>query len=335
MRRWLTADAAVCGGAWVRLERNGKVIVPTSVATEPQIDVLLERGRKNGIRVEKITPEELAEIEPEARTNGFALHSPDTAVVDSGGILGTLVSELDNLGVALMRNSEVLTVDEGNRTLHVRSGPIGYGYLVNAAGLPVDRLAHWVGVGEAYQILPFKSIYRRFRPEKAKRFRGSVYPAPDPRVPFLGVHITPVANGETLIGPTAIPAFGRENYGWLRGVRTGEAAQMLGVLTRLVALNRDGFRRMVREEVGRYRRRGFLAATQALAPSIRIEDILPSSEVGLRAQWVRTDTLELVMDFVLEVGESSLHILNAISPAFTSSFRLAELLADEAESRAG
>ena len=316
----------------IRLKRNGKVIVATSTENMAQIDVLLERGRNNGIRVEKITAEELTEIEPEAQTKGFALHSPDTAVVDSTGILSALVSELDDLGVTLLKNSEVIGVEERNRILQVSSGPVGYGYLVNAAGLHADRLAHWMGVGEPYQILPFKGIYKKLRPEKAKKFRGSIYPAPDLRVPFLGVHITPGIHGQTLVGPTAIPAFGRENYGWVRGIRMGEAAQMLGILTRMVALNKNGFRRMVREELGRYSSRGFLSATQSLATSISGDDILPSRKVGLRPQLVRTDTLELVMDFVLETGESSLHVLNAISPAFTSSLRLAQLIVDRAES---
>ena len=315
----------------IPLERNGKVIVATSVESIPQIDVLLERGTKNGIRVEKIT-EELTEIEPEAQTKEFALLSPDTAVVDSGGILSALVSELNDLGVKLLKNSEVIAVKERTRTLQLSHGSLGYGYLVNAAGLHADRLAHRMGVGEHYQILPFKGIYKKLRPEKAKQFRGSIYPAPDLRVPFLGVHITPGIHGQTLVGPTAIPAFGRENYGWINGIRIGEGIHMLGILTNMVALNKNGFRRMVREELGRYSNSGFLAATRSLSKSISKNDILPSKKIGLRAQLVRTDTLELVMDFVLETGDYSLHVLNAISPAFTSSFKLAQLIVDKAES---
>lgn len=316
----------------IPLERNGKVIVATSVESIPQIDVLLERGTKNGIRVEKITEEELTEIEPEAQTKEFALLSPDTAVVDSGGILSALVSELNDLGVKLLKNSEVIAVKERTRTLQLSHGSLGYGYLVNAAGLHADRLAHRMGVGEHYQILPFKGIYKKLRPEKAKQFRGSIYPAPDLRVPFLGVHITPGIHGQTLVGPTAIPAFGRENYGWINGIRIGEGIHMLGILTNMVALNKNGFRRMVREELGRYSNSGFLAATRSLSKSISKNDILPSKKIGLRAQLVRTDTLELVMDFVLETGDYSLHVLNAISPAFTSSFKLAQLIVDKAES---
>tara|TARA_B100001123_G_C15329984_1_gene1030884 strand:- start:1794 stop:3008 length:1215 start_codon:yes stop_codon:yes gene_type:complete len=316
----------------IPLERNGKVIVATSVESIPQIDVLLERGTKNGIRVEKITEKELTEIEPEAQTKEFALLSPDTAVVDSGGILSALVSELNDLGVKLLKNSEVIAVKERTRTLQLSHGSLGYGYLVNAAGLHADRLAHRMGVGEHYQILPFKGIYKKLRPEKAKQFRGSIYPAPDLRVPFLGVHITPGIHGQTLVGPTAIPAFGRENYGWINGIRIGEGIHMLGILTNMLALNKNGFRRMVREELGRYSNSGFLAATRSLSKSISKNDILPSKKIGLRAQLVRTDTLELVMDFVLETGDSSLHVLNAISPAFTSSFKLAQLIVDKAES---
>jgi len=314
----------------IALRNNGKVIVATSPGTEPQIDILLARGRANGVRVEKISPSELRELEPEAVTHGSALHSPDTSVVDSRGVLLELMRDLSLADVPVLLNTEVLEIHPERRLLVTSKGSIGFGYVVNAAGLFADRLAHSAGVGQGYRILPFKGIYRRLSSRAGARFRGSIYPAPDLGIPFLGVHITPGVDGTVYVGPTAIPALGRENYGWLDGIRLGEGTRMLATLAAMAARD-QGFRHMVRDELRRYSTLGFLRAARALAPALVETDLLRSGKVGLRAQLVRSKPPELVMDFVLEEGHRSLHVLNAISPAFTSSFRLAELIEDQVE----
>ncbi|HEX9709976.1 MAG TPA: L-2-hydroxyglutarate oxidase, partial [Candidatus Thermoplasmatota archaeon] len=153
---------------------------------------------------------------------------------------------------------------------------------------------------------------------------------PDVHVPFLGVHITRGVDGTVTLGPTAIPALGRENYGLLDGLEVREAARMALVLTRMFA-GKASFRGLVLSELARYTKKGFLGAARALAPSIRAEDILPSDKVGIRAQLLDRRTMELVMDFVVEKGPRSLHVLNAISPAFTSSLAFAEFVVDQIE----
>ena len=312
----------------IPVRKSGKVIVATSSATVPQIDALLQRARENGIRAERISPEELVRIEPCAATSSYALHSPDTAVIDSRPVLRALEEELKSLGVTVRLDSQVVSVAVKRQVVSTNHDDFSYGFLINAAGLHADRIAHQMGSGRRYSILPFKGLYRRLLEPASRRFRGSIYPAPDPRLPFLGVHITTGVYGDVLMGPTAIPAFGRENYGWVEGIQATEAIRMLGTLSVMLGHNRQGLRRLVLEEARRYRKGAFLRAVQKLAPSISANDIGPITKVGLRAQLVDRHSMSLVMDFVLEQGPASLHVLNAISPAFTSSFALAQMIVD-------
>ncbi|SVB18940.1 uncharacterized protein METZ01_LOCUS171794 [marine metagenome] len=317
----------------IPVRRSGKVIVATSSATVPQIDALLQRARANGIRAERISPEELLRIEPYAATRSYALHSPDTAVIDSRPVLRELEEELKRLGVTVRLDSQVVSVAVNRQVVSTNQKELSYGFLINAAGLHADRIAHQMGSGLRYDILPFKGLYRRLLEPASRRFRGSIYPAPDPSLPFLGVHITTGVYGEVLVGPTAIPAFGRENYRWVEGVHATEAIRMLRTLAVMLGHNRQGLRRLVLEEARRYRKGAFVRAVRKLAPSVSASDIGPITKVGLRAQLVDRHSMSLVMDFVLEEGPASLHVLNAISPAFTSSFALAQMIVDRIQKK--
>jgi L-2-hydroxyglutarate oxidase LhgO len=312
------------------LRTCGKVIVATSEQTAPQIDMLYRRALDNGVRVERISPDELRRIEPEAVTHGVALHSPDTAITDSRSILQSMSEDAATAGVRIERGVLVMQADDQAGVARTTAGPRPYGILVNCAGLHADRIAHDVGVGLEYSILPFRGMYRKLHAEAAARFRGLVYPAPDLRVPFLGVHITPTVHGDVILGPTALPALGRENYGWINGVRPREAVRMGWDLGRMLILNRHGFRRMVAEEAARYTKPGFLKDTRTLAPRLRGQDVTGWSKVGIRAQLINRERMELVMDFVVEKGTRSVHVMNAVSPAFTSALPFAELVADRA-----
>jgi L-2-hydroxyglutarate oxidase LhgO len=292
------------------------------------VDELYRRALANGARAEIVDEKRLREIEPEATTCGKALYSPDTAVIDAKAVLRALHADNNAAGARLVTSSEVREIDAKERIIRTKSLDMGYGYLINAAGLHADRIAKLVGAGARYRILPFKGLYRKLRPEAAARYRGSIYPVPDLGVPFLGVHITRGVSGEVTLGPTAVPAFGRENYSGLDGLDLREAPAMARDLALMMASNRDGFRRMVFEEAGRYRRSAFVSAARALSPSLKAEDIVASDKVGIRAQLFDTREKRLVMDLVVEEGDRSLHVLNAISPAFTGSMAFAELVVD-------
>ena len=318
----------------IACKKDGKVIVAARPDLVPQLEKLLQRSQENGIRAEKISPERLRELEPLATTHDFALWSPDTAVIDSKGVLDALARELRDAGVTVRLAEKALAVDAARHTVRTAHDEVAYGHLVNAAGLHADRIAHSMGVGLDLAILPFKGMYQAIAPRFAAGVRASIYPTPDPRVPFLGVHLTRNIHGDVLAGPTALPAFGRENYHGLAGVGWRELPRLAADLARMFVGNIDGFRNLAYEELPKYTRRGFFKHVRALTPSITLADVLPAQKVGIRAQLVERATRRFVMDFTIREGPRSTHVLNAISPAFTSSMAFAEHVVDRIAARA-
>lgn len=319
--------AAYAAEKGIAFHRTGKVVVASTPSKARLVEPLYRQAVANGVRVELVDEKKLREIEPEARTCGQAIYSPDTAVIDSKGVLEALRTDLSSLGVEICFGHEY--------GLSTRQGRLEYGHLINATGQHADRLAHSMGVGKKYRILPFKGMYKKLRPEAAGRFRGLIYPVPDSELPFLGVHLTRTVGGEVMIGPTALPALGRENYGGWKGWSLSDLPFILRDLSIMVFLNQNGLRNMTLDELSKVTASGFWKHAKRLAPSIRLEDILPSEKVGIRAQLVDEETMRLVMDFVIEDGPRSTHILNAVSPAFTSSLAFAQLVADRIEKKNG
>ncbi|HVJ21962.1 MAG TPA: L-2-hydroxyglutarate oxidase [Polyangiaceae bacterium] len=322
--RRLQAYAAEHG---IKLEKTGKVVVARSEREVPALEALYERGLKNGVVLRRLSVDELGEHEPLAHSVGFALLSPETAVIDSAAVLAQLAAELEGRGVTLSLGEALGQVDAAAGTLRTSARSLDFGHLINCAGLHADAVAHGLGVGLRYRILPFKGIYRPLRAEAAVRIRGSIYPAPDLDNPFLGVHLTRSVFGDVYAGPTAIPALGRENYRGLAGADPAELPFFARDLATMWLKNQSGMRRLVRDEVHRYRKAAFVEAVRALAPELGADDLLGSTKVGVRAQLVDEEEMRLVMDFVLESGPRSTHVLNAVSPAFTASMALAELIA--------
>ncbi len=324
----------------IACKKLGKVIVAQREDLAPQIDFLLERSTANGIRVEKIDERQLHELEPYAVTHKHALYSPDTAVIDSKGVLATLEKEIKAAGVEIIKGAEVIALDSTAKTITVRAhagdqgsgqragSTYGYGYFFNCAGLHADRIAHYDNVGLKYRILPFKGMYRKLTPESAAKFRSSIYPVPDLNVPFLGVHVTRSVYDEVMVGPTAIPAFGRENYTGFKGITPSDFPTMAWDLLSMMKRNEKGFRKMVYDELGKYREAGYLKCVRELAPTLQSSDITHHGKVGLRPQLIDEEKMKLEMDFIVEKGKNSTHILNAISPAFTSSFAFAKYVLD-------
>jgi L-2-hydroxyglutarate oxidase LhgO len=308
--------------------KTGKVVVATTPEVIPQMQVLLDRAKANGIALERIDLRQLRDLEPEAHSFDSALFSPNTAVIDSKFVMKKLSEDLIQQGVLILKNQEVQQVDREFKSVTTRTDKFGFGHLVNCAGLHADRIAHLFGVGENFCILPFKGIYWKLTPESALRFKGSIYPVPDLRVPFLGVHVTKNIHGEVYLGPTAIPAFGRENYSIFKGIEPLEGAKILTRLARMILKNTQGMRGSVGEEMGRYSRNNFLHAAQGVAPGLQQSDLISQNKIGLRAQLFDTKAARLEMDFLIEKGPQSTHVLNAISPAFSASMAFSEVIVD-------
>jgi L-2-hydroxyglutarate oxidase LhgO len=211
---------------------------------------------------------------------------------------------------------------------------VAAGYVVNAAGLYADRLAKSAGFGNRYRILPFKGLYLRSS-EPPGAFRTNVYPVPNLKNPFLGVHVTVTVDGHAKIGPTAIPCLWREQYDWRHRFRASEMAAIAGDMTRLALHAGFDFRALAIEELRKYHRPWLVARAAALADGIRTADFTHWGRPGIRAQLVNLEDRTLVQDFVLEGDERSLHVLNAVSPGFTCALPFADHVCDEIARRRG
>lgn len=323
--------AAYCEERGLPLARHGKVIVPVREEDDALVDLLHRRALSNGATVSILDRQQLAEIEPEARTaTGRALHSPNTAVIDPGAVVEHLAEDLRQQGVEIRLGHRLESADPTRSEVRAGGETFAYGHLFNTAGLHADVVARAFGVGERYAMLPFKGLYYRLDEAAGLRINGLIYPVPDLGVPFLGVHFTRKVSGEVYLGPTAVPAFGRENYQGLEGVDLGEAPQIATQLFRQYVKNHQGFRRYAHEESLRFFKHRFAEAARALAPRLQSRHLLRSAKVGIRAQLLDREKQELVMDFLVESRQNATHVLNAVSPAFTSAFRFSRLVVEQA-----
>jgi L-2-hydroxyglutarate oxidase LhgO len=306
----------------------GKLVVASSEGDLPVLDELLRRGRANGVPVQEVDEKTAREIEPRARTLGRALHSPSTAVVDPAACMAALAEDAGREGIEL-RWREAYAGRDG-RAVRTSKGRLEAGFVVNAAGLYADRVARDFGFSERYRILPFKGLYL-YSDEPAGSFRTHVYPVPDIRNPFLGVHFTVTVDGRVKIGPTAIPALWRENYGGLSGFSAVELAE--------IALRQAGlffgagfdFRRLAWEEIRKNSRRVMTGLASRLASGVDPRLYRRWGKPGIRAQLIDIETKKLVMDFLMEGDRKSLHVLNAVSPGFTCAFPFAAHVVDRVD----
>lgn len=311
----------------LKINECQKVVVAKD---ESEIDLLTElenRGKINGVNVSLIDEKELAEIEPNAKTCKYALLSPTTATVDPIEVSGCLKSELQEEGINFSFNEKYLRKMDDN-TIETTSGSRYRGErIINAAGLYADRIAKDFGFSTDYTIIPFKGIYLRYT-KSDRAIRTSIYPVPDLNNPFLGVHFTVTVDDTIEIGPTAIPAFWRENYRGFSQFKFDELIQILGYESKLFLTNAFNFRRLTVEEVKKYYRKYFIGRAARLVKQIDPAGFSEWGRPGIRAQLLNTSSLELVQDFIVEGDKSSVHILNAVSPAFTSSFSFAAWVVD-------
>lgn len=314
----LRAFCAECG---VDVRETGKVVVTTSPEQLPQLDELYARGQANGVPLEIVDEAALRELEPLARTHERAIWSPSTAVADPVAVVEALGARVRERGGEVRLGTPVIEAGPGwIRTPYQR---IEVGHTINAAGLYADRVARWFGVGEDYAMLPFKGLYW-YSNWPAGRLRRHVYPVPDPRNPFLGVHLTVTVSGRTKVGPTAIPSLWREDYGGVRGINASEVAGIARLYPRFLRSPHHDVPGLVRTELPKYSRRHLVSQARALVPSVHAADFRERGRVGVRAQLLHVPTGTLEMDFVVEPGERSTHVLNAVSPAWTSSLAMAE-----------
>jgi L-2-hydroxyglutarate oxidase LhgO len=305
----------------------GELIVATEEFELPRLAAIAERARANGVTLQEMGPEAMLEVEPEVR--GLrALHVPGTGIIDWGRFALALGDAVQARGGEIRTRTEVTAIrrTSDGLVLETTGGAIATRDLVTCAGLHADRLAAMTGHAGGIRIVPFRGDYAIVRPEARGLCRALIYPVPDPRFPFLGVHLTRRIDGAVWAGPNAVLAYAREGYR-RRDVDLGELAGILGD---------RGFLRLA----GRYWRAGgaemvrdvslrlFLRALQRFTPGIVLADLAwgPS---GIRAQALRRNG-SLVEDFAIARGPHVLHVQNAPSPAATASLAIGRELAARA-----
>ncbi len=306
----------------------GKVIVATSEAELPRLQVLEARAAANGLSgVTRVDRLGLLEIEPDA-AGIAALHVPETGIVDYVAVCRQLVALIEGAGGRVETGRRVNRLQHGDGVRVVSAGGEEYStrYFVNCAGQYSDRVARLDHLAPPLRITPFRGEYYAFRADAPTLVRNLIYPVPDPAFPFLGVHFTRMVQGGIECGPNAVLALGREAYGRLS----------LNVRDALETLRFSGFRRLAAAhwrmglgEVHRsFSKAAFVRALQKLVPRVRAEMLEPRP-AGIRAQALRPDGT-LVDDFAFAEGERSLHVLNAPSPAATAALAIGSEIAERA-----
>ena len=297
----------------------GKIIVATEDWELPLLDNLMQRGIANGLRVTRIGPEQIREIEPHCRGLA-ALLVPSTGIADFKAVARKYAELMQERDAELRLGCRMLSIDEdeGGPTLVTTQGNFKAKFLINCCGLHSDRVARMDGVDPGAKIVPFRGEYYELKPERRSLVRNLIYPVPNPDFPFLGVHFTRMTDGNIHCGPNAVLAMKREGYSW-RDFSARDLCETLGYagFRKLAAQN---FREGVREVWRSFSKRAFTRSLQRLIPEIQADDLIPSHS-GVRAQALLPDG-KLVDDFLIVSGRDSMHVCNAPSPAATASISI-------------
>jgi len=310
----------------LKINPCGKLVVAQNELDLAYLTELQKRGHCNGVELDLITASDAKKIEPRVRTYERALWSPNTATADPIEVINSFREDAIAEGVKILFDHPYIGLIEGE----VRAGnsKISAGYIINCAGLYADRVAVDFGFSKSYRILPFKGLYL-YSDEVPGSLKTNIYPVPDLRNPFLGVHFTVTVDGKAKIGPTAIPAFWREQYNGLSGFHLGEFLEITWRNLGLISHSGFEFRRLAWEEFQKYSKTHLVSLAGRLLKGTVPDNFTKWGRPGIRAQLLNIKTLKLEMDFVLEGDEKSFHVLNAVSPAWTCSIPFAKHVCDQ------
>lgn len=317
----------------VPMREVGKVWVARKDGEAAALERMKVQGEANGVRgLAMLDDKGLREVEPHA-AGMAALHSPESAIVDSVALVEALAADARGAGAEVRVREPLRAVQAGDRwRLRTPSGWHEADRLVTAAGLQSDRVARLCGVEPPGRIVPFRGAFWRLRPGREDLVRGLVYPVPDPRFPFVGVHFTPRTDGGVLVGPSAVLALGREAYRHALQVQPRDLAAMPGYRGFWRMLARPEVRAQARKELlMALRPARYLREARGLLPALGPRDLVPSHS-GIRAQMVGPDGAFLD-DMLVEERERAVHVLNAVSPGLTCALPFAEHVAERVLAR--
>lgn len=300
----------------------GKLVVATAAEQVPRLRMLQERGTANGVAgLRWLEPADYRRIEPHA--GGIAaLHVPEEGIVDYAGVVEALARRIRERGGTIRTEAEVKKFERRGREwiLHTTQGEVPAKFIIGCAGLHNDRVCRKAGEKTDVRTIAFRGEYYRLRPARQDLVRHLIYPVPDPQFPFLGVHFTRLARGGVEAGPNAVLGFAREGYRYT-DINPRDLAEFLAFpgLWRFMWRHRRMCAFEFHQSLSRAR---FCRTLQRLVPELRSED-LETGGAGVRAQAMKPDG-SLVEDFNFVRGEAALHVLNAPSPAATSSLAIGE-----------
>lgn len=310
-------------------DRCGKVVVATHPAEIPSLNMLEERGRANGLDgIRRLSPQEIREIEP--YVNGIdGLWVPQTGIVDYKDVSKTYARLILESGGEIKTNSRVIGFSDDHNLIKLQtsSGEIETKNLINCAGLRSDKIARLCGVEPGLQIIPFRGEYYEMVPEKEYLVKNLIYPVPDVRFPFLGVHFTRMVHGGVEAGPNAVLALKREGYK-KSDISISDIAYY-GTYVGFWRMALKYWKMSISESYRSYNKSAFVKALQRLIPDLQMEDVHPAGS-GVRAQALSSDG-KLLDDFSIVERPHQVHVLNAPSPAATASLSIGETIASMAE----
>jgi len=314
-----------CRANGIACKQTGKLLVATNPAEQERLHQLFIRCRENGLDPEMLSPGELQELEP-AITGTGAFLVRESGIVDFPGICHVMLDQFRERGGQARLGTEVTGITEGANdiSVHTNAGEFHANHLVACAGLMADRLAHMQGLDRDFRIIPYRGEYYRLRLPFNDLIKHLVYPVPDPSLPFLGIHLTPMVNGAITVGPNAVQGWKREGYGTCN-FSLRDTTDMLtypGFWKASLQHWRHGFRE-IRNSLWKP---AYVRQIKKYCPQIEANDLEPHP-AGVRAQAVARDGT-LIHDFLIERTPRSLHVCNAPSPAATSAMPIAHHIGD-------
>ncbi|PHR68837.1 MAG: L-2-hydroxyglutarate oxidase [Arcobacter sp.] len=303
-----------------------KIVVAQNEKELQGLYELKKRGDINGVELHLVNEEELKKLYPNIKTYKEALLCPSTATVNPKKVTQEFAKVIQELGVELVLDCKY--EGSSNNVIRTSKGDYEGIQIINCAGLYADKIAKDFSFCKDFVIIPFKGIYLKDK-NNVSSLKTNIYPVPNLDNPFLGVHYTLTVDNEAKIGPTAIPAFWRENYKGFDNFKLGECLEILYYEAKLFLTNAFGFRDLAFSEVKKYSFKYLISLAKNLTQDMKHEGYDSWSTPGIRAQLLNKNTLELVQDFVVEGDKNSIHVLNAVSPAFTSSIPFANWVVEE------
>jgi len=312
------------------IDECGKILIPTSKETVHNLNVLLNRARENNVEAELISNSDAIKLEPNINSDfDKAIFIPFTSIINPKEVMTSLIKDFSEIGGVINYNEEVISIGGKQNKILTRKNSYNFDYILNCSGLHADTIAKNAGLDFNYSFLPFKGKYWKIK--KNYKLNRLIYPIPDLNFPFLGVHTAHNKSNEVFLGPTSTPVFGRESYSFLSNFKLSEISELLPSFLYKIIKNQNNLRNLAFREIKMLTKHGLINEIKKLIKNIEVKDLVYYEEkTGIRSQIFDNKSKNLINDFVVKkLNNNQLHVLNAVSPAFTASFAFADYLLSE------